>query len=229
MLRSFPLYPQLTAGFLPCRQQTRCLYTPRSTTEHFLRKVGNPRWVKAVYSGGWSDWGTPWIPEAVNISQEENPSLTEAVNVWRPGGKQEVNSSYSMSCCLRSCEQPAGREGLFLGVSHSLHSTSFSLPFSAECLGGRGDRHRCYWLQTTPLFNTPSPNRMQPSRGHRPAHPLPLTLAWDSAFRVCLERACLESCGRGNKVGGMKCVNVDVGGDRGEDHLKCHRDNEEIR
>lgn len=46
---------------------------------------------------------------------------------------------------------------------------SFSLPFSAECRGGRGERHRCYWLQATPLFNTPSPNRIQEGRGHRPA------------------------------------------------------------
>lgn len=46
---------------------------------------------------------------------------------------------------------------------------SFSLPFSAECRGGRGESHRCYWLQATPLFNTPSPNRIQEGRGHRPA------------------------------------------------------------
>lgn len=32
-----------------------------------------------------------------------------------------------------------------------------SPPSSAEGCEGRGDSHRCYWFQTTPLFNTPRP------------------------------------------------------------------------
>lgn len=84
------------------------------------------------------------------------------------GGKGEVDSPRGISFSLRSSKS-ADEQGL-LRVSTPCW-TSFSLPFSAECRGGRGDRHRCYWQQTTPLFNTPSPNRMQPSRGHHPDQP----------------------------------------------------------
>lgn len=78
---------------------------------------------------------------------------------------------------------------------------SFSLPFSAECRGGRGERHRCYWLQATPLFNTPSPNRIQEGRGHRPAC-FPTPRLWTTSWRVCLKRACLKSCRKKRRLCG---------------------------
>lgn len=84
--------------------------------------------------------------------------------------------------------------------------TSFSLCLSLQnAVGAEGDRHRCYWLQATPLFNTPSPNRMQPSRGRRPAPPSPPPALALNLFRVCLERACLESCRREIKLRYKMC------------------------
>lgn len=146
--------------------------------ERFLRIVCNPRRFKVVQSQALSE-----------PARKKNPLRWGIVFLWWHRRRQGINSPYSTSRCLRSCKQPAGRRELLLGVS-TPSLTSFSLPFSAECCGGRGDRHRCCWLQATPLFNTPSPNRMQPSCGHRPAHPLPLSY-------VRLRTTCLGFVWRG--------------------------------
>lgn len=62
----------------------------------------------------------------------------------------------------------------------SLLSNCLSLQ---SAVGGKGERHRCYWLQATPLFNTLNTNRMQPRSGRRPAHLLPPYELW-AACRV---------------------------------------------
>lgn len=84
---------------------------------------------------------------------------------WGWGGGQTGDKSAIQAATVCFAKQPAGRRELL----RKIFSVLLPLPFSAECCGGKGDRHRCYWLRTTPPFNTPSPNRMQPKQWPTPS------------------------------------------------------------
>lgn len=81
-------------------------------------------------------------PRAAETSQEGGKKRQEQI--------KEKSSALRRSCCLGSCKQTADRRRL-------LCICSSSPPCSAERCEGRGDSHRCYWFQATPLFNTPRP------------------------------------------------------------------------
>lgn len=138
--------------------------------EHFLRKVCNPRRFKFICSG------LEWLLS----------TFTKAVTLWKDAAEGKIpvwwSTFFSVDLGANMKLNSHAEQATVLSES-SPSLVSFSLPFSAEFCGGKGDRHRCYWLQATPLFNTPSPNRMQPSSNQRPAQYLPLL---DGIWAACL-------------------------------------------